>query len=132
MKAFLSSTYASHLISKEAAIRDALGALNALRHLRPVIHVDEVAASDGCVWSPLIQGQVILWNTGGRWSEKVALEWCTFCLKNAGFDALIVATSPRKPGCGRNGMDVEADLARELGYRIMAQSQAESMEATPR
>ena len=131
MKAFLSSPYASHLISKEAAIRDALGALNALRHLHPVIHVDEVAAID-CVWSPLIQGQVILWNTGGRWSEKLALEWCLRNLEHAGFDTLIVATSPRKPG--RNGMDAEADLARRIGHRIMSQAEAESMEffATPR
>ena len=123
MKAFLSSPYASHFTSKEAAVWDALSALSVLRHLHPVIHVDEVAASD-CVWSPLIQGQVILWNTGGRWSEKLALEWCLRNLESAGFDTLIVATSPRKPG--RNGMDAEADLARELGYRIMSQAEAEA------
>ena len=134
MKAFLSAPYASHLISKEAAIGDALSALHALRHLHPVIHVDEVEASDGCVWSPLIQGQTIFWNTGQRWSESAALEWCLRRLEHSGFDTLIVATSPRRPGCGRNGMDVEADLARELGYRIMSQAAAESMEffATPR
>ena len=128
LKCFLSSPYASNLISKEVAVWDALGALSVLRHLRPVIHVDEVAASDRCVWSPLIQGQVILWNTGRRWPWKVAMEWCLWCLEHGGFTDLIVATSPRKPGYGRNGMDVEADLARKLGYRIMPQSEAERLE----
>ena len=133
MKAFLSSPYASNLISKEVAVWDALGALSVLRHLRPVIHIDEVRASDRCVWSPLIQGQVILWNTGRRWSSETALAWCLRNLEFAGFDTLIVATSPRKPGYGRNGMDVEADLARKLDYRIMPQEQAERLEffATP-
>ena len=82
MKAFLSSPYASHLISKEAAICDALRSLSRLRHLRPVIHVDEVALSDRCIWSPLIQGQVILWNNSGEWAEETALNWCLWNLEH--------------------------------------------------
>lgn len=127
MKAFLTQPYASHLISKQAAIWDALAALSVLRHLHPVIHVDEVEASDRCVWSPLIHGQTILWNTSGRWSEKTALEWCLRRLEHAGFDTLIIATSPRKPGATHTGVDAETVLARRLGYRIMPQSEAEDM-----
>ncbi len=125
MKCFLSSPFASHLISKQAAIHDALRSLSRLRHLRPVIHVDEVAPSDRCVWSPLIQGQVILWNTDGRWSEETALRWCLHCLEHAGFDTLIISTSPRRPGCTDTGVDREEELARRLGYRIARESDAE-------
>lgn len=128
MKAFLSAPFSSHLISREAAIWDALAALSALRHLHPVIHYEEVAASDRCVWSPLIQGQVILWNTSGRWSETTALEWCLRRLESASFDTLIISTSPRKPGATHTGVDAETALARKLGYRVMSQAEAEIMD----
>ncbi len=124
MKAYLAGPYASHLISKQAAICDALRSLSRLRHLRPVIHVDEVAASDRCLWSPLIQGQVILWNTDGRWSEKTALEWCLWNLE-AYFDTLIISTSPRRPGTTATGVDAEQALACKLGYKIMSEADAE-------
>ncbi len=127
MKCFLSSPYASHLISKQAAICDALRSLSRLRHLRPVIHVDEVAASERCIWSPLIQGQVILWNTDGRWSEETALKWCLHCLEHAGFDTLIISTSPRRPGTTATGVDAEQTRACELGYRIMSEADAEGV-----
>ena len=126
MKCYLAGPYSSHLISKDAAICDALRSLARLRHLHPVIHVDEVAASDRCVWSPLIQGQVILWNTGGRWSETTALEWCLHNLERAGFDTLIVSTSPRRSGTTATGVDREQALACKLGYRIMSESDAEN------
>ncbi len=127
MKAYLAGPYASHLISKEAAICDALRSLARLRHLRPVIHVDEVAASDRCIWSPLIQGQVIFWNTDQRWSEETALKWCLHCLEFAGFDTWIKSTSPRRPGYGANGVDQEQALACKLGYRIMSEADAEGL-----
>ncbi len=127
MKAFLSGPFASHLISKEAAICDALRSLSRLRHLRPVIHVDEVAKCDRCIWSPLIQGQVIFWNTDGRWSEETALKWCLWNLEHAGFDTLIISTSPRKPGYGANGVDCEQALACKLGYCIMLEADAEQV-----
>ena len=126
-KFYLASPYASHLISKSAAICDALRSLSRLRHLNPVIHVDEVAESDRCIWSPLIQGQVILWNTDLRWSEKTALEWCLFNLETAGFDTLIISTSPRRPGTTATGVDAEQALACKLGYRIMSESEAENV-----
>ena len=126
MKCFLSSPYASHLISKQAAICDALRSLARLRHLHPVIHVDEVAASDRCVWSPLIQGQVIFWNTGGRWSEETALKWCLYHLSNAGFDTIIISTSPRRRGCTDTGVDREQALAFKLGYKIISEADAEN------
>ena len=125
MKAYLAGPYASHLISKDAAICDALHSLSRLRHLRPVIHVDEVAPSDRCIWSPLIQGQVILWNTGGRWSEETALKWCLHCLTTGGFDTIIISTSPRRPGATATGVDVEQARACELGYRIMSEADTE-------
>ncbi len=127
MKAFLSGPYASHLIDKQAAICDALRSLSRLRHLRPVIHVDEVALSDRCIWSPLIQGQVILWNTDNRWSEETALKWCLHCLEFAGFDAWIKSSSPRKPSYGANGVDAEQALACKLGYLIMSEAEAEQV-----
>ena len=126
MKCFLSSPYASHLISKQAAICDALRTLARLRHLNPVIHLDEVAASDHCIWSPLIQGQVIFWNTNGRWSWETAMSWCFHALSTAGFDTLIISSSPRKPGYGENGVDREQALACKLGYRIISESDAEN------
>ncbi len=126
MKAFLSSPYASHLIDKQAAICDALRSLSRLRHLRPVIHVDEITRCDvNCVWSPLIQGQVILWNNSGRWAEKTALQWCMWNLEHAGFDTLIISTSPRRPGCTDTGVDREHALACKLGYVIMSEADAE-------
>ncbi len=127
MKAFLSSPYASHFVSKEAAVWDALRSLSRLRHWRPVIHIDEVALSDRCLWSPLIQGQVILWNNSGEWSEKTALEWCLRQLEFGGFDAWIKSTSPRKPGYGWSGVDAEQALACKLGYKIMSEADAESI-----
>ena len=126
MKCFLSSPYASHLISKQAAICDALRSLARLRHLHPVIHVDQVAAGSGCIWSPLIQGEVILWNTRGRWSEKTALEWCLWNLEHAGFDTLIIATSPRRPGRTDTGVDREQAMACKLGLKIMSEAEAET------
>ena len=126
MKCFLSSPYASHLISKQAAICDALRTLARLRHLNPVIHVDQVAASDRCIWSPLIQGEVILGNTKGRWSEKTALEWCLWNLERAGFDTLIISTSPRRHGATATGVDAEQARACELGYLIMSEADAEN------
>ncbi len=125
MKAFLSGPYASHLISKEAAVCDALRTLARLRHLRPVIHIDEVALSDRCIWSPLIQGQVILWNNSGEWSEDTALRWCLWNLEHAGFDTWIKSTSPRRPGCTDTGVDREQALACELGLKIMSEADAE-------
>ncbi len=127
MKCFLSGPYASHLISKEAAICDALRSLARLRHLHPVIHVDEVAASDHCIWSPLIQGQVIFWNTDCRWSEETALKWCLWNLEHAGFDTWIKSTSPRKPDYGANGVDAEQARACKLGYLIMSEADAEML-----
>ena len=124
-KCFLSCPYASHLISKQAAICDALRSLSRLRHLCPVIHVDQVAESDRCIWSPMLQGEVILWNTGGRWSEKTALEWCLHNLERAGFDTIIISTSPRRPGCTDTGVDREQALACKLGYRIMSEADTE-------
>ena len=126
-KCFLSSPYASHLISKQAAICDALRSLSRLRHLRPVIHVDEVAASEHCIWSPLIQGQVILWNTDCRWSEETALKWCLHCLATGGFDTRIIPTSPRRPGATATGVDAEQARACELGHRIMSEADAEGL-----
>ncbi len=125
MKAFLSSPFASHIISKDAAICDALRTLARLRHLHPVIHLDEVAASDHCIWSPLIQGQVIYWNTDCRWSWETAMSWCLHALEYAGFDTWIKSTSPRKPDYGTNGVDREEVLARRLGYRIVRESEVE-------
>ena len=131
MKAFLSSPYASHLISKEAAIRDALRSLSRLP-LRPVIHVDEIIRCDvNCIWSPLIQGQVILWNNSGEWAEETALKWCLFNLAHAGFDTLIISTSPRKPGYGANGVDQEQALACKLGLKIMSEADAEKVYPNP-
>ncbi len=127
MKCFFSSPYASHLISKQAAIHDALRSLSRLRHLNPVIHVDAVAPSDRCVWSPLIQGDVILWNTDQRWGEETALAWCLHRLEFAGFDCWIKSSSPRKPGYGTNGVDKEEALACKLGYRIMSEADAEAV-----
>ncbi len=127
MKAFLSSPFASHLISKEAAICDALRSLSRLRHLRPVIHVDEVEKCDRCIWSPLIQGQVILWDNFGQWSEDAALRWCLWHLEHAGFDTQIISTSPRRPGYGASGVDREQALACKLGYRIMSEADAEML-----
>ena len=126
MKCFLSSPYASHFISKQAAICDALRSLSRLRHLRPVIHVEEVEASERCVWSPLIQGQVILWNTGCRWSEDTALKWCLWNLEHF-FDTLIVSTSPRRTGTANTGVDREQALACKLGYLIMSEADAEQV-----
>ncbi len=125
MKAYLAGPFASHLISKQAAICDALRSLSRLRHLHPVIHVDEVAASDCCIWSPLIQGQVIFWNTDCRWSEKTALEWCLWNLE-AYFDTLIISTSPRRPGAIATGVDAEQARACELGLKIMSETDAEN------
>ncbi len=127
MKGYLAGPFASHLISKDAAICDALRTLSRLRHLHPVIHVNEVAASERCIWSPLIHGQVIFWNTGGRWSEETALEWCLWNLEHAGFDTLIISTSPRRPGCTDTGVDREQALACKLGYRIMSEADAEKV-----
>ncbi len=127
MKCFLSSPYASHLISKQAAICDALRSLSRFRRLHPVIHVDEVAASERCIWSPLIQGQVILWNTDGRWSEETALRWCLHCLEHAGFDTIIISTSPRRPGARATGVDAEQARACELGLKIMSEADAEAI-----
>ncbi len=127
MKAYLAGPYASHLISKEAAICDALRSLSRLRHLRPVIHVDEVAPSDRCIWSPLIQGQVILWNTDNRWSEETALKWCLHCLERAGFDTIIISTSPRRRGATATGVDAEQALACKLGLKIMSEADAEGL-----
>ncbi len=127
MKCFLSGPYASHLISKEAAICDALRTLSRLRHLHPVIHVDEVAASDHCIWSPLIQGEVILWNTDCRWSEETALKWCLHCLEFAGFDTIIISTSPRRPGATATGVDAEQARACELGLLIISEAEAERL-----
>ncbi len=126
MKGYLAGPCASHLISKQAAIHDALRSLARLRHLNPVIHVDEVAASDRCIWSPLIQGQVILGNTGGRWSEATALEWCLWNLE-AYFDTLIISTSPRRRGATATGVDAEQALAFKLGYVIMSEADAEQV-----
>ncbi len=127
MKCFLSSPYASHLIGKQAAIHDALRSLARLRHLNPVIHVDAVATSDYCVWSPLIQGDVILHNTDGRWSEKTALAWCLRNLEHAGFDTWIKSSSPRRPGATATGVDAEQALACKLGYKIMSEAEAEGI-----
>ncbi len=127
MKAYLAGPYASHLISKQAAIRDALRSLSRLP-LLPVIHVDEITACDvNCVWSPLIQGQVILWNTDNRWSEETALKWCLHCLEHAGFDTIIISTSPRRPGATATGVDAEQALACKLGYLIMSEADAEGL-----
>ncbi len=127
MKCFLSGPYASHLIGQQAAIHDAMRSLSRLRHLNPVIPVDAVAPSEHCVWSPLIQGDVILWNTDGRWSEETALAWCLWNLEHAGFDTLIISSSPRKPDYGTNGVDQEQALACKLGYEIMSEADAEQV-----
>ncbi len=127
MKCFLSSPFASHLIGKQAAIHDALRSLARLRHLNPVIHVVEVAKCDHCIWSPLIQGQVILWNTDNRWSWEAAMNWCLWNLEHAGFDTLIISSSPRKPDYGTNGVDQEQALACKLGYEIMSEADAEQV-----
>ncbi len=127
MKCFLSSPYASHLIGKQAAIHDALRSLARLRHLNPVIHVAAVKECAYCVWSPLVQGDVILWNTDGRWSWEAAMNFCLWNLEHAGFDCWIKSSSPRKPGYGTNGVDQEQALACKLGYKIMSESEAEQV-----
>ncbi len=131
MKCFLSGPFASHLISKQAAIHDALRSLARLRHLNPVIHVDEVTECDHCVWSPLIQGDVIYWNTDCRWSETTALEWCLWHLEFSGFDTWIKSSSPRRPGATATGVDFEQALACKLGYKIMSEADAEGVYPNP-
>jgi len=127
MRAFLSSPYASHVISPEAGIRDALRLALALdRHgVAPlVLHWGRIAKGAAGVWSPLLQGDIIAEDfsaaSGYRWGEVAALEWCLDVLRYGGFDTLIRAHSiPTKPGYGPNGCDREEALARKLGYAVV-------------
>jgi len=125
VRAYFSSPYASHATSKDDAVWAAIRSLSAMRgFLWPVLSVREVHGRKNCVWSPLIQGQFILWDYGGRWAESDALDWCLWHLQYQPFDTLILSdTIPRKPGYGRNGMDAEEKLARKLGYRIMLETE---------
>jgi len=125
MRCYLASPYASHITNRDDAIWAAARSLVNLRgFLRPVFHVDEIITLNKCIWSPLIQGQFILWERGGRWGEKLALRWCLHCLEFKGFDTLVISTTPRKNGYGPNGMDSERKLAERLGYRIMSETEA--------
>jgi hypothetical protein len=130
LKCYLASPFASYIGSREDAVWAAARSLLRLKgYLRPVLHVDEVAQSDRpCIWSPLLQGDFIKWNRGGRWSERLALRWCLNCLEYKGFNTLVLAnTIPRTPGYGANGMDDEETLARQLGYRVMTEVEAEGL-----
>ena len=129
MRCYLAGPYASHITSKDDAVWAATRSLVSLRgFLRPVLHVDEVITRDNCIWSPLIQGHFILYDKQGQWDEKLALNWCLYCLEFKGFDTLVISTTPRKPGYGRNGVDAERQLAERLGYRIMSEVDAANLE----
>jgi len=133
MRAYYASPYASHLISKDAAVRDAMRALTRLPGwLKPVLHVNEVRAREHCVWSPLIQGQIMLRQHGPIvCNERAMLKWCLWNLEHR-FDTLILSnTIPRKPGWGRNGMDAEQALACDLGHRIMLETEVWEMLGGP-
>ncbi len=125
MKCYFASPSSSHIISKEAAVRDAMRALTRFPGwLRPVLHVNEIRDRDNVVWSPLIQGQFILRDRGPVvFNETAALAWCLWNLEHMPFDTLVLSnTIPRAKGCGSNGMDAEEALARKLGYRIMRET----------
>lgn len=123
MRAYLASPYASYLGSKDDAVWAAARSLLSIKGwLKPVLHLDEVAATDNCIWSPLIQGHFILWDRRGEWSESEALDWCLSVLETK-FDTLVIAnTIPRKDSAP-NGMDREEKLARELSYPVFLETQ---------
>ena len=129
MRCYLAGPYASHITGKDDAVWAATRSLVALRgFLRPVLHVDEVIMRDKCIWSPLIHGHFILYDKQEQWDEALALNWCLYCLEFKGFDTLVISTTPRKPGYGRNGVDAERQLAERLGYRIMSEVDAANLE----
>ena len=124
MRAYFASPFASHITNRDDAVWAATRSLVRLRGiLRPVLHVNEVAGRDNVIWSPLIQGQFILWDRGGQWSERLALAWCLHCLEFKGFDTLAISnTIPRATGYGTNGMDAERRLAKKLGFNIISET----------
>ena len=125
MRAYFASPYSSHIISKEAAVRDAMRALTRFPGwLRPVLHVNEIRDRDNVIWSPLIQGQFILRDRGPTvFNETAALEWCLWNLEFMPFTTLVLSnTIPRAKGFGKNGMDAEETLARKLGYRVLLET----------
>ncbi len=124
MRAYFASPYASHITNRDDAVWAATRSLVRLRGImRPVLHVDEVAGRDNVIWSPLIQGQFILWERGGRWDERLALAWCLHCLQFKFFDTLVISdTIPRAKGYGANGVDREHSLAEKLGLNIISET----------
>ena len=129
VRAYLASPYRSHvcwnMFGRHAPIRDAMKCLLSLSHkLRPVLSILDVRTSDvPCVWSPLLEGDFrraeIQHFEDELWSESEALKWCRRCMKQGGFTHLIVAaTIPRAPGYGYNGVDMEMELATELGLKV--------------
>jgi len=81
-----------------------------------------VRRHEHCIWSPLIEGDMLLHRHGPVvFNEVYALAWCLGNLEYMGFDTLIVATTPRAKGYGLNGVDEEGELARRLGYPVYQQ-----------
>lgn len=125
MRAYFASPYASYNGTKDQAVVAAMRAISAFAGpFHVAVHVNEVAKATGnVIWSPLLHGQFLLWQSGHNFSEEAALKWCLFCLEYRGFDTLVLSnTIPRKQGYGENGMDAERELAKRLGYDIMRET----------
>jgi len=75
-----------------------------------------------CVWSPLLQGDIVRAETDA--GEKEMLLWCLHVLEHGGFNALVRSNEPRAAGYGRNGQDVEEELARALRIPILTEDEA--------
>lgn len=130
IRAYLASPYRSHAcynMGRHVPINDAMRCILSMSHkLRPVWSILDVRNCDvPCVWSPLVEGDLrraeILHFEKELWSEPEALEWCKRCITNGGFTHLVVATTiPRAPGYGYNGVDMEKELAAELGLTVLS------------
>ena len=132
MRAYYASPLFSHSISPEVAVIAAMRAITRLPGwLLPILHMNEARSREHCVWSPLIQGQIILRQRGGNWPWEEAMEWCLWNLEHR-FDTLILSnTIQRKPGYGKNGMDIEEELARRLGYPVLRHTEVQMMTFGP-
>lgn len=122
LRAFYSSPLHSYAGELHHAIEQAVLGLMRIRHaFRPVWSCEDVRHTEvNCVWTPLVEGDIIRAQSDGFFTESAARGWCIDALSGAGFNCLIRAdTIPRRPGA-ESFCDAEEAWCRQHGLQIIS------------
>lgn len=124
IRAFFSSPYSSYAGSRRDAVVQAQRAVLNLDGLFPVLALSDVMQCDvDCVWSPLIEGDIIRAaraGTSNPFTEDEAQKWCVEAMARGGFNTLITSrTIPRRSALERSFCDEEFRRATACGWRVV-------------